>query len=261
MSEDQPKQPHPEQPEAQTPEVTETVSQIPESPPQQKSPTQKKSVVPKPGFWQQVLGLVRSFLPGSVGQKLSDGLLTVAIAAIALILVVIVVSFPSGKSATELADIPVVETPELPFAIAPFDPLLPTIDADQSQMTNLASPGAPQPVELTTPPPPKLTPEQFLIVSIKNQIADITNKYGGGFIESLKVDFPSSLLIVELSNDWYDLSVEEQDKLANQMLQQAQDLDFSKLQVINSLGRMVARSPVIGSDMIILERSLLEIPG
>ena len=69
------------------------------------------------------------------------------------------------------------------------------------------------------------------------------------------------MLIVELSNDWYDLNAEEQDKLANQMFEQAQGLDFSKLQVINSQGRMVARSPAIGSEMIILERSLLERPG
>lgn len=249
MSEDQPKQINSEQPESQTAKAnqSETASVSQEIPPPQKSPTEQKSVVPKPSLWQQVLGLVRSLLPESLGQKLSDGLLTVAIAAIALILAVFV-SFLSGRPATEMADVSVLDRPELSEVI----------DSELSQMSELASHGAP--VELTTPPLPKLTPEEFLIDTIRNQIADIINQYGGGVIESLQADFPTSLLTVELRDEWYDLNPEEQDKLANQMFQQAHDLDFSKLQVINSQGRMVASSSVISSDMIILERSLLEIP-
>ncbi len=246
MSEDQAKQPNSEQPESQTAEVSPHKSPTP-----QKSPTQQKSVVAKPGLWQQVLGFVRSLLPESVGQNFSNGLLTVAIASIVIILVIVFVSFPSGQPTTEVADVPIIEDTELPEVV----------DSKSSQIPELTSPGVPEPVELTTPQPPKLTPEQFLIVSIQNQISDITNQYGGGVIESLKVNFPSSLLIVEISDNWYDLNAEEQDKLANQMFEQAQDLDFSKLQVINSEGRMVARSPVIGSNMIILERAFLEIPG
>ena len=252
MSEDQQIQPSSKQPEAQNTKTNQSeTSSVPnKTPVPQQSPTAQKSVVAKPTFWQQVLGLIRSLLPESMGQKLSDGLLTVAIAAIFLIMVSIFVLFPSSQS-PELADTPVLEELELAERI----------DPEAAKMPELASPGAPKAVELITPPTPKLTPEQFLIVSIQNQIADITNQYGGGVIESLKANFPSSLLIVELSNDWYDLNEEEQDKLANQMFEQAQNLDFSKLQVINSQGRMIARSPVIGSDMIILERSLLEIPG
>ncbi|MGB3513074.1 MAG: hypothetical protein WBA93_28445 [Microcoleaceae cyanobacterium] len=252
MSEDQPKPINSEQPESQTAKAnqSETASVSQEIPPPQKSPTEQKSVVPKPSLWQQVLGLVRSLLPESLGQKLSNGLLTVAIAAIGLILALVFVSFLSGRPATEMADVPVLDRPELPEVI----------DSELSQMPELASYGAPEVVELTTPPLLTLTPEQFLIDTIRNQIGDLINQYGAGVIESLQADFPTSLLTVELSDKWYDLNPEEQDKLANQMFQQANDLDFSKLQIINSQGRMMARSSVISSDMIILERSLLEIP-
>lgn len=210
----------------------------------------------KPGLGQQVLGLVRSLLPASLSQKLSDGLLTGAIAGIfVLILVIIFVSFSPGQPPTEVADIPIAEEIE---AIAPEESLPITVDPEVSENS---FDEAPESVEAIIASPPKLTPEQNLIVSIQNQIDDLTNEYGAEIIESLRVNFPSSLLIVELNNDWYDRTEEEQDKLVNQMFQEAQDLDFSKLQVMNFQGRVIARSSVINSEMIVLERSLLEIPG
>ncbi|RQH17918.1 hypothetical protein [Okeania hirsuta] len=259
MSEDQPQQPNLEQPETEAvhQESTETASVTPESPAEQQSTTEEKSVVDKPSLGQQVLGLVRSLLPASLSQKLSDGLLTGAIASIfVLILVIIFVSFSPGQPATEVADIPISE--EIEEAIAPEESLALTVDPEVSEDSFDEAPESVEPIIVG---PPKLTPEQILIVSIQNQIDDLTNEYGAGIIESLRVNFPSSLLIVELNNDWYDRTEEEQDKLVNQMFQEAQDLDFSNLQVMNSLGRVIARSSVINSEMIVLERSLLEIPG
>lgn len=258
MSEDQPQQPNLEQPETEAvyQESTETASVTPESPPEQQSTTEKKSVVTKSGLGQQVLGLVRSLLPESLSQKLSDGLLTGAIAGIfVLILVIIFVSFSPSQPPTEVADIPIAEEIE---AIAPEESLALTVDPEVSEDS---FDEAPESVEPIIAGPPKLTPEQNLIVSIQNQIDDLINQYGAGIIESLRVNFPSSLLIVELNNDWYDRTEEDQDKLVNQMFQEAQDLYFSKLQVMNSKGRVIARTSVINSEMIVLERSLLEIPG
>ncbi len=57
------------------------------------------------------------------------------------------------------------------------------------------------------------------------------------------------------------MTQEEQDELVDKMFDEAQELDFNKLDLINSQGRMVARTSVIGSEMIILERSLLKLPG
>ncbi len=294
MSEDQSNQPNSEQPETEavsqetteTPSITsetqpqeqpttenesteavsqetiETPSITSETKPQEQPTTENESVVAKLGLWQQVLGLVRSLIPESLSQKLSDGLLTGAIAGIfALILVIIFVSFPSSKPTTEMADVPVVAESELTEAIAPEESVASTIDSEDAEITEPALPEAPESIEPVTPPPPKLTPEQIFLVSIQNQIDDLANQYGGGIIESLEFDFPSSLLIVELNNDWYGMSQEEQDELVNQMFEEAQDLDFNKLALINSQGRMVARTSVISSEMIILERSLLKVPG
>ncbi|MEM1168120.1 MAG: hypothetical protein AAGJ08_03275 [Cyanobacteria bacterium P01_H01_bin.35] len=261
MSEDQSNQPNLEQPETEavSQERTETPSITSETQPQEQPTTENESVVAKPGLWQQVLGLVRSLLPESLSQKLSDGLLTGAIAGIfAVILVIIFVSFPSNKPTTEVADIPVITESELTEVI-PTEESLPT--TENEEISDLTLPEAPELIEPVTPPPPKLTPEQIFLVSIQNQIDDLANQYGGGIVESLKFDFPSNLLVLELNNDWYDMSQEEQDELVDQMFEEAQNLEFDKLALINSQGRMVARTSVIDYNMVILERYLLKLPG
>jgi hypothetical protein len=113
------------------------------------------------------------------------------------------------------------------------------------------------PVEKTQvePEPVKFTPEQYLVISIKNQIADITNLYGGGMVDSIQVNFLSGLLVIQVTDDWYDLDKTAQNQLANNLFKQAQDLDFTKLQIADTTGKLVARSPVVGEQMIILARS------
>ncbi len=252
MSEEQSKQPNTEQPETDqlSQELTETSAVT------SQSYTQQESTVTKSGLLQQVLGLVRSFLPEPIRQKTSDRLLTVAMATITTLLVVIIfVSFPSSQPATEVADVPIFEGSELTEAIALEQSLPPVVDSEDAQMLDLAPETG-----KNTPPPRKLTPEQTLIVSIQNQIYDLTNEYGDEVLEYLKVDFSSNLVTVEITDNWYELTAQEQDELANKMFQQVQYLEFGQLQLINSQGRIIARNSVISSKMIILERSLLERP-
>ncbi|MEB3340374.1 hypothetical protein [Okeania sp.] len=253
MSEYQSNQPIFQQPdtEAVSQETTETYSAASETQPQEQPITENESGVPKPGFGQQVFGLVRSFLPESVNQKLSDRLLTGAITAIfVLILVIIFVSFSSNKPTTEVADISVVES-QSTEAIAMAESLL---SKENEEISDLTLPEAPDFLESIVPEPPKLTPEQVFLVSIQNQIDDLVNEYGGGIVESLKFDFPINLLIAEVSDSWYEMTQEEQDKLVTQMFEEVQDLDFAKLALINSQGRIVARTSVINSKMVILQR-------
>jgi hypothetical protein len=254
MSEEQSKQPNSEQPKSQkTPSTT----------PQEKASSQ-------PSLFQRVLGVVRSFLPGAISQKLPDGILAGAIAAIFLLLLTLpLVLPPTEEGTTEVAEVATIEEPQLP-AIAPEESPLSVeevspelslseeIAEDELSSSTLVAPEPTEPVEVSPAPAPKLTPEQYLVVAIQNQISDITNQYGGGVIESIEVNFPASLLVVQLSNDWYDLDEAEQDELANQMFQQAQKLDFKKLEAVDPEGVLLAREPVIGSEMIIVQRSLWE---
>lgn len=237
MSEEQSKQPNSEQPEPQ-----KTTSASPKA-------------SPKPSILQGILGAIRSLLPAAISNKLPDGILVGAIAAIFLVLLTLPLVLPSGDRVTEVPEVAAIAPEESPLSI---EDVSSGIVEDELSSSTLVAPEPASAVEVTPAPAPKLTPEQYLVVAIQNQIADITNQYGGGVIESVQVNFPGSMLVVQLSNDWYDLDEAEQDELANKMLQEAHNLDFKKLEAVDGEGVLLARDPVIGSEMIIMQRSLWE---
>jgi hypothetical protein len=104
-------------------------------------------------------------------------------------------------------------------------------------------------------PPLRLTPEQKLIARIQDQVAEVSNQYVGGLIQSVQANFRASRLTVKVGNGWYDLAPAQQDKLANDLLKRAKQLDFSKLELTSPDNTLLARSPVVGAEMIIMQRT------
>lgn len=184
--------------------------------------------------WNGVLKLVRGLLPASANQKLSDWGLTAAIASTIVLILWISVAVSPDKP---------VDVTKLPPEEIQTPP-------------ELKAPNKPEPIEVVSPKPPVLTPEQNLIASIQNQVTGITNQYADGLIQSLEVNFPKSLLIIKVSSDWYDIKPGKQDKLADEMLSRSAEMDFSKLEITDTKGNIVARSPVVGTHMVILKRQL-----
>jgi hypothetical protein len=103
----------------------------------------------------------------------------------------------------------------------------------------------------------ELTPEQNLIASIENQIAEISDRYADGLIQSIQANFQGSRLTIKIGDDWYNLKQSQQDKLAARMLERARELDFTHLEITDPEGALLARSPVVGIDMVILKRQVL----
>ena len=231
------------------------------------SKSKDKSFVQKVGvLWQSVVRLVRDLLPPSANEKLSDPILNVALAAILIATVGLTLNSCSATPPEKLAKAPLAIAqqspptfddfmasgmPESPGAIVQSEP---TSAKFKSKLPDLAAPKKPQPVEILPPPP--LTPEQSLIAAIQSQVAEITDRMGGGLVKSVDADFSIGLLSVKVAEDWYKLSEVEQNQLASQMWKEANSLDFSKLQIANLSGKLIARSPVVGSEMIILERGI-----
>ena len=290
MSESQTNQPTPEPSQSPTPEIDSAAKSVtPESvaaeinavpTPKVAVKSDSKSVSTKTQgsflekvglLWQSIVKLVRSLLPKSLSEKLPDPILNAAVAAIPIVIVALTLNIFSGKPEAKIATAPVpkaIESPptfsdfvapetlqqpqqigKLPDAIVPEKPK----SKFKSKLPDLVAPTAPKPVEIASPPP--LTPEQSLIAAIQNQVAEITNRLGGGLVKSVQANFSSSILTVKVAEDWYRLSEEEQNQLANQMWKEANSLDFSKLEIANLEGKLIARSPVVGSEMIILESS------
>jgi len=231
------------------------------------SQSKNKSFVQKVGvLWQSIVRLVRDLLPPSANEKLSDPILNAGLAVIIIVTVGLTFNSFSAKPPEKVAKAPLAiaqqspptfddfmasGTPTSPGAIAPSEPISAKF---KSNLPDLAAPKKPQPVEIIPPPP--LTPEQSLIAAIQSQVAEITDRMGGGLVKSVEADFSIGLLSVKVAEDWYKLNEVEQNQLASQMWKEANSLDFSKLQIANLEGKLIARSPVVGSEMIILERGI-----
>ena len=112
-----------------------------------------------------------------------------------------------------------------------------------------------KPVPTPTPPKPQpkleIIPEQSLIAAIQDQVADITNRYTEELIQSIEANFLASRLIVYVKDDWYELPNSQQEQIANDIFAETQTLDFRKLEISDTQGTLLARSPVVGGTMIL----------
>ncbi|MBW4696160.1 MAG: hypothetical protein KME27_30970 [Lyngbya sp. HA4199-MV5] len=204
--------------------------------------------------WQGVLRQLRDRLPASINRKWSDQALTGAIVgAVVLLLWSTSIFLPDRSQPTTAVKAPPAETIVTPPSPVPMPMPIPPV---------VKAPDVPKPIESSPPtvvpspsPPLKLTPEQTLIARIQNQVAAISNQYANGLVESVQANFRSSRLIVHISDGWYGLSRSQQDKFASEILSRTQNLDFLKLELVDGAGKLLARSPVVGTEMIILRRT------
>lgn len=240
--------------------------------------------------WSATLAKMRSLLPQNLSSKLSDTTLTAILAGTAVVLVWATSAIAFSKP-TQVADVPSPEPTQVAKAPSPepqppqvvdvpsLEPELPQVvetpspEPEPPQVAEtpspepepviipsiptppeLTAPAEPQPVEVIPPPKPEPTPEQTLIATIENQIAAISDR-ANGLIQSIQVNFEGSSLTIQIGNNWYNLKPSEQDDLAAKMFQQARDLDFTRLEITDPQGTRLARSPIVGKDMVILKRS------
>jgi hypothetical protein len=216
--------------------------------------------------WRQLLVWVRSRLPESANKKLSDPALSGVIIGSVFILFWIVSSILSPNPAPQVAVAPTPPTPiqkapspaSSPIPLTsptPSPSIAPEIKAPEPQKTVEPVP-LPTPIPSPSPTPTLiLTPEQKLIAAIQDQVAEVSDRYADGLIRSVQANFKSSRLTVKVSNDWYSLPRSQQDQVAAEMLRRSQELDFSNLEITDTEGTLLARSPVVGSTMVILKRT------
>ncbi len=220
-------------------------------------------------FWRGILAPIRFLLPENLSAKLSDLGLTGIIAG--LVIVVLSISTLFSNSPPQVATIPpepipVVTTPQPeqtittpPELTAPTEESKPieVTPTPEIEVTPTLEEVTPTPeIEVTPTPVPKaeLTPEQSLIASIQEQITQKSDRISDGSIQSVQANFTGGSLVIQVKDNWYSLSKLEQDKLAQKLLDQSQQLDFTHLEITDSQGTLLARSPVIGKNMIVFKR-------
>ncbi|MGB3405798.1 MAG: hypothetical protein WBA77_24180 [Microcoleaceae cyanobacterium] len=108
--------------------------------------------------------------------------------------------------------------------------------------------------EVVAEPYVPLTPEQNLILALQANLTKLARSYGDERINSIQMNLSQHLLEVEIKPDWYELEESQQDEMAQKLYSQAQKLAFTRLELLNEQGQLIARSPVIGTKMVILDR-------
>jgi hypothetical protein len=170
------------------------------------------------GFWTAIVQLFRRMLPPPI-RRLSDALLT-AILAIGLTVAIWFVdgwlSAPAQPPVTMIPPAAIITQPRT--TVSPIDP------------------------------------EQAFIDAIQAQLNDITSQYPDDIINTLQVDLPRDLAIVRLNPVWYTIDDRQQDRLSDRMWLQARANHFGKLELQDPTGQTIARSPVVGQHMVVLQR-------
>ena len=119
---------------------------------------------------------------------------------------------------------------------------------------DLVSPGKSEKLNLETIEPKlTFTPEQTLIATLQTKVVQLTKDYTEKFVNSIEVDLSKSSLSVEVKDNWYELKETLQNKLANDILKRSRKFHFDKLELKDSQGTLVARNPVVGDQIIILQ--------
>jgi hypothetical protein len=217
----------------------------------------------KPSFFQQLqswwgglLRTIRLFLPSNLSTKLSDTALTGIVTGVAVIFLWATTTVLTAKP-TEVATVPPVEEVPAPTpTTTPPESVAPEPQPSQPPEV-ITPPPEPEPIPTPTPTPTpiiELTPEQALIAAIENQVAEISDRIASGLIKSIQANFRTSNLTVKISDDWYTLKESQQDNLAAEILQRSQELDFTHLEIIDSQDKLIARNPVVGTEMVIFKR-------
>ncbi len=197
--------------------------------------------------WFSLVYLVRALAPAPLqawAPVLAAGLVLVPLGGLLWLSAALLLPSPPTR--------PEVLTPEV------RQPLVTSVTPSLSPTPETApAPLAPEEPEVTATPgeppaPAPLTPQERLLATIKEPLERATGSYGVRLTNILRTDFVASLLAIELSADWYDLAPEKQQHLAQELLSQSRSLNFQSLEVKDEQHHLLARSPVLGDQAVIL---------
>ena len=141
--------------------------------------------------------------------------------------------------------------PEIEPVAEPIEDVVETVIPEE-----LTSPGRPKNLKMVAIKPKlNFTPEQNLVAVLENKVSELIETYPQEFVREVRVDLPASSLLVRVTDSWYDLEELDRDSLGNEILERARAFNFQKLELKDNLGNLVARNPIIGDNIIILQNS------
>ncbi|PSN17755.1 hypothetical protein C7271_16070 [filamentous cyanobacterium CCP5] len=121
------------------------------------------------------------------------------------------------------------------------------------------APAAPTPTAEQTEPV-VADPEPQAIADLQAQASEITAAYAAGMVQSVQADFRQGRLTIVLGAQWYGLAPSQQDQLAQDLYGRLESLEFAHLYLQDPEDHAIARNPVIGDRMVILQRQSPDVP-
>ncbi len=238
-------------------------------------------------LWQKILVAARPRLPESF-QPLDDRALSGIFAGTLLLILWFFSLFPSGQAATPppvQQRSPYARTyskrpPSPQPATRPYDnqydsQSMPIADLSSPPQPAVRSQPTPQPIAkpVTAPPiaavaqpavqpvqtpiaqPEILSPEASRRLKLRQNLDLIANALVDQSIVGIRPNDRSQSLTITLSDAWYRSPEDTQTNLSNSLLVISQGQGYSRLQLEDTEGTVVARNPVVGDGMIVVQRS------
>jgi hypothetical protein len=109
-----------------------------------------------------------------------------------------------------------------------------------------------------TAPVVRLTPNQKLLAKLQatTPVGEASrNGNRPNLLQTVNPNKAQASLQITLNPIWADLPFTQQDSVAQDLFTQAQTLRFKTLELVNGAGDVLARSPVVGNEMVVLLRN------
>ncbi|MFN9176767.1 MAG: hypothetical protein ACK58N_20250 [Synechocystis sp.] len=156
--------------------------------------------------------------------------------------------------ASRIPPLPMTPTVEPPRPDLPSSEGIVESDAAEGELPPvLEAPAPPTAIAIEPLPEAPLTPEQSLLAVIQQELIDLEGLYPPQLIQRIEPDFLVSRLTLTIGANWQQLSAKQQQTLLDTLWQRAQKLSFAQLRLYAPDGDLIARSPVVGQQMVVLQ--------
>jgi hypothetical protein len=108
------------------------------------------------------------------------------------------------------------------------------------------------PVAIVQPTMPSVNPEAELIKAVQSRLQTLAGQYPAGLITNLELDAQRGLATITVGDLWRSLSATQQQQTAQSLWQQAVTYQMAKLEVRSATDQLLARSPVVGGEAIMV---------
>jgi cytoskeletal protein RodZ len=160
-------------------------------------------------------------------------------------------AFPDSLSAPGVGTAEITPKNPTTSVTAEIKPENPTIAAKPATATSATTPKVEPKVAAPAPKPKPLTAAEKNLGRFREAAGD-----RAALLTGVKPVGGKEKVQVSLADEWYELDSASQDSLAAGLLAKAKVRNFAGLELLDGQGNVLARSPVVGSEMVILVREM-----